>query len=441
VASGAKVIAAVAKGSGRKARRAGRVAVRFHAQTRPRLGGPGKVVRTFDNDQILTGVASLARTRLGDVTVSVSGGALPLPEALWLAGIREHQSGWLLMAVDEVLREAARLQPSDPFGLLIGDDLVGSARVMLSADEWTQRLVEAVVTAHSQVAAHSLNPALLLANPLRAALVGFTRKHVRWNGQEQGPVFELIQSVTMSGLRFVAGDPVHQVRLLKRDPGKGPADGFDSFLPHPSEWVSQQAKAYSVPRKDLSGGVTVSMSGGVWRVRGRDALAQIVSDGIRTRHWDHLAPIHAIDPFPGVGRPANTALWRPVSPLTVVTISTRQVTDFTVRAITGGLGRAEHLDLDLNTTMSKEVREQLEEIANAQSIPRFEKVAIIRGRVSEWLDASIQGLEDGMRNSLSGPDIRNAVGRTPRVRLYASHQIARRDQIFRDEGLIGPEEP
>jgi hypothetical protein len=291
------------------------------------------------------------------------------------------------------------------------------------------------------VAAHSLDPSMLLEDPLRAALVAFTRKHVRWNGQEQGPVYELIQSVTMSGLRFVAGEPVHQVRLLKRNPRQGPADGFDSFLPHPQLWVSQQAKAYSVPREKLSGGVTVSKSGGVWTVSGPDALKQIVSDGVRTRHWDHWAPIHPIDPFPGVGRPADTTLWRPVSPLTVVTISTRHVTDFTIRAITGGLGRATHLDLDMNTAMSEELRDQLEQIANAKSIPRYEKVAIIRGRVAEWLDASIQGLEAGMLESLDREEIRNAVGRTPRARLYASHQVARRDQIFREEGLIAPEEP
>ncbi|WP_123666840.1 hypothetical protein [Actinocorallia herbida] len=434
----------MAKGAGRKAKKATWTAIRFHAQTRPRIdgpGNPGKVVGTFTDEEVLNEVDAIARTRLNDVTVSVGGGALPVTEALWLAGIREHQTDWLLMAVDEILREAGRLQRSDPYGLLIGEDFVGSARVRLSAKEWTLRIVEAVVTAHGQVAAHGLDPSMLLENPLRAAMVAFTRKHVRWNGQEQGPVYELIQSVTMSGLRFVAGEPVHQVRLLKLDPRQGPADGFDSFLPHPQLWVSQQAKAYSTPRKHLSGGVSVSKSGGVRTVSGPDALKQIVSDGIRTRHTDHWAPVHPIDPFPGVGRPTDTTLWRPVSPLTIVTISTRHVTDFTIGAITGGLGRATHLDLDLNTAMSKEVRDQLEQIAKTRSIPRYEKVALIRGRVAEWLDASIPDLEAEMLESLAGKNIRDAVGRTPLVRLYAGHQVARRDQIFREAGLIAPEEP
>jgi hypothetical protein len=440
--SGSKVVRAVARGAGRKARKATRTVIRFHAQTRPRIDGIGKVVSTFTDKEILDGVNTIATRRLGDATVGISGAALPLTEALWLAGVREFQADWLLMAVDEVLREAKRLQGSDPYGLLIGGDIVGRSNpTMLSADEWTLRVVEAVVTAHGQVAAHGLDPSMLLEDPLRAAMVGFVRKHVRWNGQEQGPVHELIQAATMSGIRFLAGEPVHQVRLLKLNPNDGPGDGFDSFLPHLTEWVSLQAKAFGVVRKGLCGGVTVSKSGGVWRVKGPDALEQIVTDGIRTRHTDYWAPIHPIDPFPGVGRPADTTLWRPVSPLTVVPISTGHVTDSIIRAITGRMGRATHLDLDLTTTMSKELRAQLEQIARSQSIPRHEKVAIIRGRVSEWLDASVQGLEDDMQDALSGAKIRGAVGRTPRARVYASHQVARRDRIFREEGLIAPEEP
>lgn len=417
--------------------------VRFIGQARPLLDGTGKQVSDFTDAGILTHVrAHWTGSGKGGTRVFVAhGGGVQSAEAVLREAEIKDPLEFVASNVGVLLAESRRLDPDDPLRALLGEDWLGSTSpIMLSEDERTLRLLEAVVTATGQVAANGLDPRILFGGTLLPATLRFVRSHIVRNGMEQGVAGELVDAAATSLLPLKV-PVIYQLPLPRVKKPHSLTNGFDGLMDTTQLLVPKQVKAVSLARAALIGRVVPHWIGTTLdSVHGPDALAQVVSDRFRSSIWEHLVPGRGVDPPYPSSLPAITTGWRRVSPVTVVTIQSQFLMDTAVGAIGAHMwnSRTATLNIGRDFDMPGAVKTQIRAIVGGPTISRDTPIATLREQTRVWIDGQVPIWEEGMNTRLDSATVREIVrmDSTPEVRLAATHQQQRLLDIYAELDLL-----
>jgi hypothetical protein len=415
-------------------------ALKFLSQSRPLLGGTGRTVASFTEQELLDGVGAIARTRIGSLEVDFGSWATPADTVMEVAGLDDAET-FLTAVVDDLLGESRRIDPANPFSALLGEDWLGSKRpIMLSADERMQRLTEGLVTAIGQAHANGIDPAELFRPPMLTSTLRYLRSHVMRNGYDHGNYSELVRAAVLGKLPLRL-PPVHQVPLPQLTAPFSVNTGYDTVLPTIDYAVAHQNKAVEFAKAALGGNVSPRKVGTGWYVPNEPpVLGQKVSDGIRNRMWGHQLPGPTITaPYP-TNVPPGTAGWQPVNRISIFSLDSQYLIGNVLERTDDAMWRAGSrvasiASFDLPAAVKTQLRAIVGGPTIAWDMPREE----LERLTTDWLDGLVPAMQDDLNAKLTGKKLRDFIKHpagNPEVRGYASHQTDRLNQILTELGLI-----
>lgn len=414
--------------------------LRFLSESRPLITGVDRTVASLTRDEVVNAVGDLVTGKLDTLMVDFAGGATRADVVMGLAGIGDPDV-FLPSVAEDLLDHSALLDGTAPLSALLGDDWLGSEHpIMISKEERTQRLVEGLATAIGQARANGLDPGELFDPPMLTFTVRYLRSHIMRNGWDHGNWSELVGAAVFNRLPLLR-PPTHQMVLPKLKPPFSPGLGYDTVLSDAALAFGHQTKALSFARAALGGSVSIRKIGNrVDSVVGSPILSQKMSDGIRNRLWNHQIPGSGIlRPYPSTVA-AGTAGWQMVSPVSIWRLDTPYLTETAYEAVSNaqfraGSAVARIADLDLPASVKTQLRAIIGGPNVVWNTPReeFEQLT------TAWLDRNIQGWEDALNAKLRTKKlnglIKHPAGK-PEVRIYASHQASRFNDILRMLALI-----
>jgi hypothetical protein len=419
--------------------------LKFLSQARPLRGGVERTVASFTRQELIARVGDLARDALGALEVDFAGWATPADAVMAVAGIHDPEQ-FLTSVIPDLVDESARADRTAPLSAVLGADWIGSANpIMLSAEERTQRLTEGLVTAIGQAHANGIDPAELFKPPLLAYTMRYLRDRIMHSGFDHGNYSELMRAAIFGRLPLRAA-PVHQVRIPELTVPFSPNTGYDSLLGHPDYLVPHQNKATEFAKVLMSGTVSprkVDRSGSWVVSRGDSMLGQKVSDGIRNRRWGHQVPGSTIfAPFPS-SVPPGTPGWLPVHHVTIFGLDSPMLVGSVVERLDDAMYRARSSRVVSISALDlpEKVRTQLRAILGVPTVPWDIPREEVERLTLDWLDGFIPLKQAEMNDKLAVAKIRNAIAHPmgmPEVRIYASHQTGRLNDILVELDLLDP---